>query len=61
MLGMDFLVAADVIETLLHEIDLVKLLCIVGVRSWLGFERAKEFEHMAHELKESGADDTKKH
>jgi Ca2+-binding EF-hand superfamily protein len=49
MLGMDFMVAADVIETLLHQIDLVKLLCIIAIRSWLGFERAKEAQHLSHE------------
>ena len=50
MLGMDFMVAADVVETLLHQIDLVKLLCIIAIRSWLGFERAKEAEHISHEI-----------
>ena len=42
MLGMDFMVAADVVETLLHQVDLLKLLCIISIRSWLGFERARE-------------------
>jgi uncharacterized membrane protein len=50
MLGMDFMVAADVVETLLHQIDLVKLLCIIAIRSWLGFERAKEAQHISHEI-----------
>jgi uncharacterized membrane protein len=50
MLGMDFMVAADVVETLLHQIDLVKLLCIIAIRSWLGFERSKEAEHISHEI-----------
>ena len=50
MLGMDFMVAADVVETLLHQIDLVKLLCIIAIRSWLGFERSKEAQHISHEI-----------
>jgi len=50
MLGMDFMVTSDVIETLCGEIDIVKLICIVVVRSWLGYERSKEVEHMSHEL-----------
>ena len=50
MLGMDFMVAADVVETLLHQIDLVKLFCIRAIRSWLGFERSKEAQHISHEL-----------
>ena len=44
------MVAADVIETLLHQIDLVKLLCIIAIRSWLGFERSKEAQHISHEI-----------
>lgn len=50
MLGMDFMVTSDVIETLCGEIDIIKLICIVVVRSWLGYERSKEVEHMSHEL-----------
>jgi Ca2+-binding EF-hand superfamily protein len=50
MLGMDFMVAADVVETLLHQIDMVKLLCIIAIRSWLGFERSKEAQHISHEI-----------
>jgi uncharacterized membrane protein len=42
MLGMDFMVTSDVIETLCGEIDIIKLICIVVVRSWLGYERSKE-------------------
>jgi uncharacterized membrane protein len=49
ILGMDLFVASDVVETLLHEVDLVKLFCVIAVRSWLGFERNKELEHMAKE------------
>jgi uncharacterized membrane protein len=52
ILGMDLMVASDIIETLMHEVDLLKLVCIVAVRSWLGYERSKEFEHMIHEESE---------
>ena len=50
MLGMDLMVAADVVETLLHDVDLTKLVCIVAIRSWLGFERSKEAQHISHEI-----------
>ena len=49
ILGMDLMVVSDVIETLMHEVDLIKLFCIIAARSWLSYERTKEFEHMAHE------------
>ena len=47
---MDCFVASDVCETLLHEVDLFKLFWIVVLRSWLSYERTKEFEHMVHEV-----------
>eukprot|EP00960_Hanusia_phi_P064590 765837-Hanusia_phi.AAC.2 len=50
MLGMDFMVGADVIETVFGEVDMVKLILVVAIRSWLGWERGKEMEHMTHEL-----------
>mmetsp|Transcript_1443 Transcript_1443/g.3203 ORF Transcript_1443/g.3203 Transcript_1443/m.3203 type:complete len:294 (-) Transcript_1443:285-1166(-) len=50
MLGMDFMVASDVVETLCGHVDILKLICIVAIRSWLGWERGKEVEHMSHEL-----------
>ena len=53
ILGMDLMVASDVIETLMHEVDLLKLFCVIAVRSWLGYERSKEFEHMSHEAEET--------
>jgi uncharacterized membrane protein len=52
ILGMDLFVASDVVETLLHEVDLVKLFCVIAVRSWLGYERNKELEHMTKESEE---------
>ena len=51
ILGMDFMVAADVVETLMSEIDLLKLVSIIAMRSWLGYERSKEFESLEHEAK----------
>uniref|UniRef100_A0A6U2CGF9 EF-hand domain-containing protein n=1 Tax=Hemiselmis andersenii TaxID=464988 RepID=A0A6U2CGF9_HEMAN len=50
ILGMDLMVVSDVIETLCGHVDLVKLVVIVAVRSWLGYERNKEMEHMEHEF-----------
>eukprot|EP00286_Rhodomonas_abbreviata_P014807 CAMPEP_0181337300 /NCGR_PEP_ID=MMETSP1101-20121128/27934_1 /TAXON_ID=46948 /ORGANISM="Rhodomonas abbreviata, Strain Caron Lab Isolate" /LENGTH=220 /DNA_ID=CAMNT_0023447763 /DNA_START=134 /DNA_END=797 /DNA_ORIENTATION=- len=50
MLGMDFMVASDVVETLCGHVDILKLICIVAIRSWLGWERGKEVQHMTHEL-----------
>lgn len=44
ILGMDIMVVSDIIETLCGHVDLVKLVVIVAVRSWLGYERAKEME-----------------
>ena len=44
LLGMDIMVVSDVIETLCGQVDLVKLLVIVAVRSWLGYERTKEMQ-----------------
>ena len=52
ILGMDLFVASDVVETLLHEVDMVKLFCVIAVRSWLGYERNKELEHMTKETEE---------
>ena len=31
------------------QVDLVRLVVIVAVRSWLGWERNKEMSHMSHE------------
>mmetsp|Transcript_12851 Transcript_12851/g.32366 ORF Transcript_12851/g.32366 Transcript_12851/m.32366 type:complete len:259 (+) Transcript_12851:87-863(+) len=50
ILGMDLMVVSDVIETLCGHVDLVKLVVIVAVRSWLGYERNKEMQHMEHEF-----------
>jgi uncharacterized membrane protein len=62
ILGMDLFVASDVVETLLHEVDLVKLFCVIAVRSWLGYERNKELEHMTKESDEEDAlDEHHKH
>lgn len=51
ILGMDLMVASDVVETLCGQVDLVKLVVIVAVRSWLGWERNQEMNHMNHEYK----------
>lgn len=50
MLGLDFMVGADVIETLCGNADVVKIMCIVAIRSFLGWERGKEMAHMQHEV-----------
>jgi uncharacterized membrane protein len=42
MLGLDFMVASDVIETLCGTADIIKIMCIVAIRSFLGWERGKE-------------------
>jgi len=52
ILGMDLMVASDVVETLCGQVDLVKLVVIVAVRSWLGYERNHEMAHMTHEYDE---------
>jgi len=36
------MVGADVIETLCGNADVVKIMCIVAIRSFLGWERGKE-------------------
>ena len=56
ILGLDLMVASDVIETMLSEVDLMKLFFIMGVRSWLGFERTREFAAMDKEAKEDEAE-----
>jgi uncharacterized membrane protein len=50
LLGMDIMVVSDVIETLCGQVDLVKLLVIVAVRSWLGYERTKEMQARPPEI-----------
>ena len=52
ILGLDLMVASDVIETLLSEVDLLKLFFIMAARSWLGFERTREFAAMDKETRE---------
>lgn len=54
MLAMDFMVASDILETLLGTPgiwNIIKILCIVAVRSWLGYERYTEVHHMEKEYK----------
>jgi len=50
MLGLDMMVGADIIETLFGHVDIIKIMCIVAIRSFLAWERGKEAEHMTHEM-----------
>lgn len=50
MLGLDFMVGADIIETLCGSADIIKIMCIVAIRSFLAWERGKEMTHMEHEI-----------
>ena len=48
LLGLDFMVASDIIETLCGNTDIIKIMCIVAIRSFLGWERGKEVQHVSH-------------
>lgn len=50
MLGLDLMVGADIIETLIGGVDIIKIMCIVAIRSFLGWERGQEMKHMQHEI-----------